>query len=39
MEDNIIVEIVEFDEELYLKNIQENEFNEEYEGGDEDADN
>ena len=39
MEDNIIVEVVDFDEELYLKNIQENEFNEEYEGGDEDANN
>lgn len=37
-EDNIIIEEVEFNQELYEKNIQENEFNPEYEGGEEYAD-
>lgn len=37
--DNIIEETVEFSQELYEKNIQENEFVEEYEGGDLNADN
>ena len=31
MEDNIFEEAVDFSEELYQKNIAENEFNEEYE--------
>jgi len=39
MEDNIIIENVEFSQELYEKNIQENTFTAEYEGGDVDADN
>lgn len=39
MEDNIIIENIEFSQELYEKNIQENEFNEEYEGGNIDANN
>lgn len=39
MEDNIIVTEVEFNEELYKKNIAENEFNTEYEAGEEDGDN
>lgn len=39
MEDNIIVEEIEFSEELYQKNIAENVFQEEYEGGDIDASN
>lgn len=39
MEDNIIEETVEFSQELYEKNIAENTFVEEYEGGDLDADN
>ena len=34
MEDNIIEETVEFNQELYEKNIQENTFIEEYEIGD-----
>lgn len=38
-DDNIIIEDVEFNEELYQKNIQENQFNTEYEAGDIDADN
>lgn len=38
-EENIIIEEVEFKEELYEKNIGENEFNPEYEGGEENADN
>ena len=37
--DNIIEETVEFNQELYEKNIRENTFEEEYEGGDLDADN
>ena len=39
MEDNIVIENVEFSEELYQKNISENTFEEEYEGGDIDANN
>ncbi len=39
-EDNIFEETVDFSEELYQKNIAENEFNEEYEKGeDENANN
>ena len=37
--DNVFEETVEFSQELYKKNIKENEFNEEYEAGDLDADN
>lgn len=39
MEDNIVIENVEFNEELYQKNIAENSFEIEYEGGDIDANN
>lgn len=39
MEDNIVIENVEFNEELYQKNIAENSLDIEYEGGDIDADN
>lgn len=39
MEDNIIIEDVEFSKELYEKNIAENEFEIEYEEGEENADN
>lgn len=40
MEDNIIIENVEFNEELYKKNIAENSLDIEYEGGNiEDANN
>lgn len=39
MEDNIMEETIEFSEELYQKNISENIFQEEYEGGNIDADN
>lgn len=39
MEDNILQETVEFNEELYQKNILENKFNEEYKAGDLNADN
>lgn len=39
MEDNIIIENVEFSQELYEKNIQENVFNTEYEAGEDDANN
>ena len=40
MEDNIIIENVEFNEELYQKNIAENSLDIEYEGGNiEDANN
>ncbi len=39
MEDNIIIENVEFSEELYKKNIAENEFEIEYEEGEENANN
>ncbi len=38
-EENIIIEELEFDQELYEKNIQKNEFNPEYEGGEENANN
>ena len=37
--DNIIQETVEFSQELYEKNIQENTIEVEYEGGDIDANN
>lgn len=39
MEDNIIIENVDFQEDLYEKNIAENSLDIEYEGGDLDADN
>lgn len=41
MEDNIVITEVDFSEELYLKNIIENEFNinVEYEAGEEDGNN
>lgn len=39
MEDNIIEETIEFSEELYQKNISENTFEEEYEGGNIDENN
>lgn len=39
MEDNVVIENIEFSEKLYQKNIQENNFEEEYEGGEIDADN
>ena len=39
MEDNIFKEIVEFSQELYEKNIVENEFNIEYEAGEDNANN
>lgn len=38
-DDKIVIEEVEFSEELYQKNIQENEFTEEYEAGELDANN
>ena len=38
-DDNIIIEEVESDEELYQKNIQENQFNTEYEAGEDNANN
>ena len=37
--DNIIIEEVEFNQELYEKNIKENTFNTEYEAGDDNANN
>ena len=37
--DNIVEETIEFSQELYEKNIKENTFIEEYEGGNLDADN
>ena len=37
--DNIVEETVEFSQELYEKNIAENTFGEEYEGGNLDANN
>lgn len=37
--DNVIIENVEFSEELYQKNITENSLDIEYEGGDISADN
>lgn len=39
MEDNIIEETVQFSQELYEKNIQENIFETEYEAGEDNADN
>ena len=39
MEDNILIKEVEFNQEFFEKNIQQNEFNEEYEAGDLDGDN
>ena len=39
MEDNIIINEVEFNQELYEKNIKENTFNTEYEAGDDNGDN
>lgn len=39
MEDNIIIEDVDFSEELYEKNIDENSLDIEYEGGDLDENN
>ncbi len=39
MEDNIIEETIEFSQELYEKNIQENTFETEYEAGEDDANN
>ena len=39
MEDNVFIENVEFNEELYQKNIAENSLDIEYEGGDINADN
>lgn len=39
MEDNIIMETIEFSEELYQKNIAENSLDIEYEGGNLDGDN
>lgn len=37
--DNITIENVDFNEELYEKNIKENTFAEEYEGGELNANN
>lgn len=39
MEDNIIEETIEFSQELYKKNIQENTFETEYEAGEDNANN
>jgi len=39
VKDNIEVENIEFLQELYEKNIKENTFETEYEGGEIDADN
>lgn len=39
MEDNIIIEDIDFSEELYEKNINENSLDIEYEGGDLDENN
>ncbi len=39
MQDNIIIENIEFSEELYKANIQENSLCIEYEGGNIDANN
>ena len=36
---NIKITEVEFSQELYEKNIQENKFNPEYEGGEDNGDN
>lgn len=37
--DNIVIENIEFSEELYQKNVLENSLDIEYEGGDIDANN
>ena len=39
MEDNVVIENIEFNEELYQKNVLENSLDIEYEGGDIDANN
>lgn len=39
MEDNVVIENIEFNEELYQKNVSENSLDIEYEGGDIDANN
>ena len=39
MENNIVEETVEFSQELYEKNIQENTFETEYEAGEDNANN
>ena len=39
MEDNITEETVEFSQELYEKNIQDNTFETEYEAGEDNANN
>lgn len=39
MEDNIVIENIDFSEELYQKNIAENSLDIEYEGGGIDGDN
>jgi hypothetical protein len=39
MEDNIVSDIIEFNEELYKKNIKENSFVTEYEAGEDNANN
>ena len=39
MDDNIVEETVEFSEELFERNISENDFGIEYEAGEEDANN
>ena len=39
MEDNVVIENIEFSEELYQKNVLENSLDIEYEGGDIDANN
>ena len=39
MEDNIVIDIIEFTEELYKKNIKENSFVTEYEAGEDNANN
>ena len=39
MEDNIVEETVKFSQELYEKNIAENTFETEYEGGEDNANN
>lgn len=39
MEDNIIIKELEFNQELYEKNINENKFETEYEAGEENGNN
>lgn len=39
MEDNILIEEVEFSEKLYKKNLKENSFNTDYEAGEDNANN